>query len=86
MGKTRDPLKKIRGAKGTFHTKMGTIKDRNDMDLAEAEDIKRWQEYTEELHTKKNLNDSGNHDSVVTHLEPDVWEYKFKWALGSIYE
>ena len=53
MGKTRDPLKKIRGAKGTFHTKMGTIKDRNDMDLAEAEDIKRWQEYTEELHTKK---------------------------------
>ena len=55
MGKTRDPLKKIRGAKGTFHTKMGTIKDRNDMDLAEAEDIKRWQEYTEELHTKKIL-------------------------------
>ena len=83
MGKTRDIFKKIRGTKGTFHAKMGTIKDRNGKDLTEAEEIKkRWQEYTQELHTKglKNLD---NHDDVVTHLEPDILECEVKWALGS---
>ena len=76
MGKTRDPFKKIRDTKGTFHTKMGRIKDRNGMDLTEAEDInKRWQEYTEEL-SKKDLNDPDNHDGVITHLEPDILELK----------
>ena len=82
-GKTRDLFKKVRDTKGTFHAKMGTIKDRNGKDLIEAEEIKkRWQEYTEELHTKglKNLD---NHDDVVTHLEPDILECKVKWALGS---
>ena len=70
--------------KGTFHAKMGTIKDRNGMDLTEAEDIKkRWQEYTEELY-KKDLHDPYNHDGVITHLEPDILECKIKWALGSI--
>jgi len=84
MGKTRDLLKKIRDTKGTFHAKMDTIKNRNSMDLTEAEDTKkRWQEYTEELY-KKDLNDSDNHDGVITHLEPDIFECKVKWALGSI--
>jgi len=85
MGKTRDLFMKIRDTKGEFHTKMGTIKERNHMDLTEAEDIKkRWQEYTEELY-KKDLNDPDNHDGVViTHLEPDMLEYEVKWALGSI--
>ena len=72
MGKTRDLLKKVRDTKGTFHAKMGTIKDRNGMDLTEAEDIKRWQEYTELY--KKHLNDPYNHDGVITHLEPDILE------------
>ena len=81
MGKTRDLLKKISNTKGTFHAKMGTIKDRNGMDLTEAEDIKkRWQEYTEELY-KKDLQD---HDDVITHLEPDFLECEVKWALESI--
>ena len=84
MGKTRDLLKKIRDIKGTFHTKMGTIKDRNGMNLTEAEDIKkRWQEYTEELY-KKDLNDPDNHDGVITHLEPDILECSVQWALESI--
>ena len=84
MGKTRDLFKKIRDTKGTFHEKMGTIKDRNSMDQTEAEDIKkRWQEYTEELY-KKDLHDSDNHDGVITHLEPDILECEVKWALGSI--
>ena len=84
MGKTRDLFKKIRGTKGTFHVNMGTVKDRNGMDLTEAEDIKkRWQEYTEELY-KKDLHDSDNHDGVITHLQPDILECKVKWALGSI--
>ena len=83
-GKTRDLFKEIRDTKGTFHTKMGTIKDRNSTDLTEAEDIKkRWQEYTEELYKKK-LHDPDNHDGVITHLEPDILECKVKWALGSI--
>ena len=83
MGKTRDLFKKIRDTKGTFHAKMGTIKDRNDMGLTEAKDIKkRWQEYTEELY-KKELHDADNHDGVITHLEPDILECKVKWALGS---
>ena len=78
MGKTRDRFKKIRDTKGTFHAKTGTIKDRNSMDLREAEDIKkRWQEYTEELY-KNDLNDPDNHDGVITHLEPDILEYKVK--------
>ena len=86
MGKTRDLFKKIIDTKGTFHAKMGTIKDRNDMDLTEAEDIKkRWQEYTEELY-KKDLHDPDNHDGVITHLESDILECKVKWALGSITE
>ena len=85
MGMTRDLFKKIRDTKGTFHAKkMGTIKDRNGMDLTEAEDIKkRWQEYTEELY-KKDPHDLDNHDGVITHLNPDIWECKVKWALGSI--
>ena len=73
MGKTRDIFKKIRDTKGPFHAKMGSIKDRNGMDLIEAENIKRWQEYTEELY-KKNVHDSDNHDGVITHLQPDVLE------------
>ena len=84
MGKTRDFFKKIRDTKGTFHAKMGVIKDRNGMDLTEAEDIKkRWQEYTEELH-KKILQYQDNHDGVITHLEPDILECEVKWALESI--
>ena len=84
MGKTRDLFKKIRNTKGIFHAKMGTIKDRNGMDLTEAEDIKkRWQEYTEELY-KKDLHNQDIHDGVITHLEPDILECKVKWALGSI--
>ena len=82
--KTRDVFKKIRYTKGTFHAKMGTIKNRNGMDLTEAEDINiRWQKYTEELY-KKDLHDSGNHDDVITHLKPDILECEVKWALGSI--
>ena len=84
MGKTRDLFKKIRDITGTFHAKMGTLKDRNGMDLTEAEDIKkRWREYTEELY-KKDLHDQDNHDGVMTHLEPDILEYEVKWALDSI--
>ena len=84
MGKTRDLFKKIRDTKGTFHAKMGTIKYRNDLDLTEAEDIKkRWQEYTEELY-KKDFHDPDNHNGVITHLEPDILECDIKWALGSI--
>ena len=84
MGKTRDLFKKSRDTKGTFHAKMATIKDRNSMDLTEAEDIKkRWQEHTEELY-KIDLNDLDNHDGVGTHLEPDILKYEVKWALGSI--
>ena len=82
MGKTRDLLKKIRDTKGTFHAKMGSKKDRNGMDLKEVEDIKRWQEYTEELY-KKDVHDPENHDGVITHLEPDILECEVKWALGS---
>ena len=83
MGKTRD-LKKIRDTKGTFHAKMGSIKDRNGRDLTEAEDIKkRWQEYTEELY-KKDLHDPDNHNGVITYLEPNILECEVKWALGSI--
>ena len=84
MGKTRDPFKKMRDTKGTFHAKMGSIKDRSGMDLTEAEDIKkREQEYTEELY-KKDLHDPYNHDDVITHLEPDILECEVKWDLGSI--
>ena len=84
MGKTRDLFKKIRDTKGTFHAKLGTVKDRNGMDVAEAEDIKkRWQEYTEELY-KKDLHDPNNYNGVITHLEPDILECEVKWALGSI--
>ena len=80
MGKTRDLFKKIRDTKGTFHAKMGSIKDRNGMDLTEAEDIKkRWQDYTEELY-KKEFHDPDNHDGMITQLEPDILEYKVKWA------
>ena len=83
MGKTRDLLKKIRDTKGTFHAKLGTIKDRNGMDLTEAKDIKKtWQEYTEELY-KKGLHDQDNHNGVITHLEPDILDCEVKWALGS---
>ena len=81
-GKTRDLFKKIRDTKGTFHAKMGSIKDRNGMDLMEAE-IKRWQKYTKELY-KKDLHYPDNHDGVITHLEPDILECEVKWALGSI--
>ena len=84
MGKTRDLFKKIRDTKGIFHAKMGSIKDRNDMELTEAEDIKkRWQEYTEELY-KKDLHSLDNHDGVIIHLEPDILECEVKWTLGSI--
>ena len=84
MGKTRDLFKKIIDTKGIFHAKMGSIKDRNDMDLTEAEDIKkRWQEYTEELY-KKDLHDTDNHDGVITHLEPDTLECRAKRVLESI--
>ena len=84
MGKTRDFFKKIRDTKGTFCAKMGSIKDRNGTDLTEAEDIKkRWQEYTEELY-KKDLNDSDNHNGVITHIEPDILESKVKWAFSSV--
>ena len=84
MGKTRELFKKIRDTKGTFHAKMGSIKDRNGMDLTEAEDIKkRWQEYTEKLY-KKDLHDPDNHDGVITHLQPDILKCEVNWALGSI--
>ena len=84
MGKSRDLFKKIRDSKETFHAKMGLIKDRNGMDLTEAEDIKKWwQEYTEELY-KRGLHDQDNHDGVITHLEPDILECEVKWALESI--
>ena len=84
MGKTRDLLKTIRDSKGKFHAKMGTIKDRNNMDLTEAEDIKkRWQGYTEELY-KKDLHDPDNHNGVITHLESDILECEVKWALENI--
>ena len=84
VGKTRELFKKIRDTKGTFHVKMGSIKDRNGMDLTEAEDIKkRWQEYTEELY-KRDLHDPDNHDGVITHLQPDILECEVKWALRSI--
>ena len=84
MGKTSDLFKKIRDTKGTFHAKMGSIKDRKGMDLREAEDIKnRWQEYNEEPY-KKDLRDPDNHDGVITDLEPDILECEVKWALGSI--
>ena len=83
MGKSRDIFKKIRDTKETFHAKMGTTKDRNGMDLTEAEDIKKSQEYTEELYIK-DLHDPDNHNGVITHLEPDILEYEVKWALGSI--
>ena len=84
MEKSRDLFKKIRDTKGTFHAKMGTIKDKNSMDLREAEDAKkRWQEYTEELY-KKGFHDPDNHDGVIIHLEPDILECEVGWALGSI--
>ena len=84
LGKTRDLFKKIRDTKGTFHAKMGSVKDRNGRDLTEAEDIKkRWQEYTEELY-KKDFHDPDNHNGMMTHLEPDILECDVKWALGSI--
>ena len=84
MGKTRDLFKKMRDTKGIFHAKVGTIKERNGMDLTEAEDIKtRWQEYTEELYLK-DLHNPYNHDGMITHLEPDIPECEVKWALGSI--
>ena len=84
MGKTTDLFKKIRDTKGTFHARMGSIKHRNGMELTEAEDIKkRWQEYTEELY-KKDLHDPDNHDVVITHLDPDILEYKINWVLESI--
>ena len=83
-GKTRDLFKKMRDTKGTFHAKMDSIKDRNGMDLTEAEDIKkRWQEYTDELY-KKDLHDPDNHNDMITHLEPGILECEVKWALGSI--
>ena len=84
MGKTRNHFKKLRDTMGTFHAKMGTIKNRNGIHLTEAKDIKkRWQEYTQELY-KKDLHDPDNHDGVITHLEPDILECELKWALGSI--
>ena len=84
MGKTRDLFKKIRDTKRIFHAKMGTIKDRNGRDLTESEDIKkRWQEYTEELY-KKDLHNPDNHNTVITHPEPDILECEVKWALGNI--
>ena len=83
MGKTGDLIKKIRDTKGTFHAKMATIKDRNGMDLTEADVMKRWQEYTEELY-KKELEDQDNHDGVITHLEPDILECEVKCVLENI--
>ena len=83
MRKTRDLFKKIRDTKGTFYAKMGTMKERNGMDLTEEDIKKRWQEYTEELY-KKDLHDLDNHSGVITHLEPDILECKAKWALGII--
>ena len=84
MGKTRHLFKKIRDTKGTFHAKMGSVKDRNGMDLTEAEDIKKkWQEYTEELY-KKDIHDPDNHDGVFAHLESGILEYEVKWALASL--
>ena len=83
MGKTRDLFKKIRDTKGTFHAKMGSIKDRNGMDLKETDIKKRWQEYTEELY-KIDLHDPDNHNGVITNVEPDILEYEVKWALQSI--
>ena len=84
MGKSRDLFKKIRDTQGTYHAKMGSIKDRNGLDLTESEDIKkRWQEYTEELY-KKDLHDPGNHDGVITQPKPDILEWDVKWALESI--
>ena len=84
IGKTRDLFRKMRDTKRTFHGKMGSIKDRNGMDLTEAEDIKKkWEEYSEELY-KKDLHDPDNHDGVITHLEPDILECEVKWALGSM--
>ena len=84
MGKTRDLIKKIGDTKGTFHAKMGSVKDRNGRDLTEAEDIKKWwQEYTDELY-KKDLHDQDNHNGVIIQLEPDILECEVKWALGSI--
>ena len=84
MGKTRDLFKEIRDSKGTLHAKIGSIKDRNGMDLTEAEDFKkRWQEYTKELY-KKDLQNKDNHDGVIAHLEPDILECEIKWALESI--
>ena len=84
MGKTRDLFKKLGDTKGMFHAKMGSIKDRNRMDLTEAEDIKkRWQEYTEELY-KKDLHNPDNHDGMITHLEPDILECEVQWAIGII--
>ena len=84
MEKTIHLFKKIANSKGTFHAKLGTIKERNSMDLTEADDIKRrWQEYTEELY-KNDLHDSDNHDGVITHLEPDILKCELRWALGSI--
>ena len=82
MGKTRDLFKQIKATKGIFHAKIGTIKDRNGMDLTEAEDIKKWKEYTELY--KKDLKDPDNHDGMITHLEPDILECEVKWPLGSI--
>ena len=83
MGKTRDLFKKVRDTKGTFHAKMGTIKDRNGSELTEGGNIKRWQQYTEELY-QKDLHDPDSHNSVITHLEPDILECEVKWASGSI--
>ena len=83
MGKTRYLFKRTGDTKGTFHAKIATVKDKNSKDLTEAEEIKRWQEYTEELY-KKDLHDPDNHDGVITHLEPDILEWEVKWALGSI--
>ena len=83
MGKTRDLFQKIRDTKGTFHAKIGTIMDRNGMDLTEAEDIKKWQEYTEELY-KNYLHDPDNHEGMITHLQPDILECEVKWAIDSI--
>ena len=84
MGNTRDLFKKLRDAKGTFHTKMDTIKDRNCMDLTEAEDAKKGGKNTQKNYTEKDLNDPDNHDGVITHLQPHILEYEIKWALGSI--
>ena len=83
MGKTREFFKKIRDIKGRFQAKMGSLKDRNGMDLTEAEDIKKWQEYTEELY-KKDLHNPDNHNGVITHLEPDILECEVKWAFSSV--